>query len=327
MSALLAFVDSGFVDLLWAEDARVPLGGLLLITARVGLPLCSGLALALWWARVRRPLAATALLYATVLLCQEAAMLQDTLLPFAPGFAGWTVLGCPLIGGAVLVLLLRGRGIRFTAGIAALLLLVPLGAAWGWHAYMRDRHVTTTVAELSAYEELLARHGSESGNLLLLDAPGWKPRNATVFRDPAPHSILVYEGSSEEVLTLTQEPLPPAVPQSGGPGDLLWEGCSAPGAECLEVSVPEVLGTGPGVLRLPGPAEHEGEHIRLLTRGGVVTLAHGGGPESSEAFPEGSSPGPRAEVLVELLDRIRPVGPDDLLALAEADTRTLAEIR
>lgn len=326
-SGLFAIADTGFADVLWSEEPRSPIGGLLLLSARFGLPLCLALALALWWARVRRPLVATALLYAVALLCQEAAMLQDALLPFAPEISGWTALGCPLIGGASLFLLLRGHRLRFAAGIAALLLLVPLGAMWGWHTYVRDRHVTTTAAELSAYGGSLTDEASGAPGLLLLDAVGWEPRNATVFQDPSPHSVLVYENSSEETLTLTQEPPPPTVPQSGDAGDLLWEGCAVSGAECLEVPVPDGLGAGPGVLRLPGPTEYEGERVRVLVAGGVLTLARGRGPDSSEGFPVESFPGPRAEALLELLDRLRPAEGDDLTELAEADTRSLAEIR
>ncbi|MFY7068719.1 hypothetical protein ACOQFV_22920 [Nocardiopsis changdeensis] len=294
--------------------------GTLLVGLRFCLPVILVLAAVLWWARVRHPLAATGLLTLIAVACTVASAVQELSFPFAPEGLWWATVGCLLIGGTTLVALLRGRGLAFAAGLAAVPLLAWPLTMWGWHSYVQARHLETTAADLERY-----RDGLDGGGpgFVLLDTPEWEPLNATVFTEPDLHSILVYGEPEGERMLVVQG----ADPMNGaGADDPLWEGCDDPDAECFEYPVPAALGEGTAVLRIPGPDRtDEDDRIRMEVDGVVVTLVHRAHRDPMETRT-GPFPDPAAEELVELLERMRPAGPDDLRALAEADTRSLEEI-
>lgn len=311
-------LDSGGLDPVAAVR------GLLLVGLRFCLPVVLVLAAVLWWVRVRRPLVATGLLTLIPMLCTVVSVVQESRFPFAPEPLWWTVFGCLFIGGAALTALLYGRGpgsgLGFAAALAVLPLLVWPVAIRGWHTYVHTEHVEATTADLARYRDDL--DGSGPG-FVVLDAPGWQARHATVFPGPDRHSILIYEGADDRRVMLVQG----TDPMNGsGAEDPLWEGCDAPDAECFEYPVPAGLGEGTAVLWIPGPElPGEADRIRMSVDGVVVTLAQ---PEDWES-PEprtGPFPDAAAEELVELMDRLRPAEAADARALAEADTRTLAEI-
>ncbi|MFL1378835.1 hypothetical protein [Nocardiopsis protaetiae] len=297
----------------------------LFVTVPFGLPTVLVLAVMLWWARVRRPLAAAGLLLLIAVLCMAVSVVQDLWFPFAPEPLLWTLFGYLAIGGAALAALLWRRGLGFTAVLAVVPLLAWTATVGGWHAYVQAQHTEATTAGLTGFRDMADGAGP---GFVLLDAAGWEARHATAFHEPDPHSILIYEGPDGRRVALVQG----TDPMNGSRvADPLWEGCDAPGTECFEYPAPAGLGEGTAVLRIPAETDYgETDRIRIQVAGVVLTLGRSGPWEPMDDMEPGYRAGPLpdafAEELVGLLDHLRPVEPDDLRELAEADTRSLAEI-